>query len=210
MGRDKSSLTLEGRTFLEIQIEKGRRLGVRDILVSGFPGAGRRIPVSINPDMPLLPDTPSIPDIPILPDTPPIPAAPPFADIRVIPDKIPGQGPLGGLSTCLRFARHGRCLVLGVDVPLIPPEELSNLITCSLTSRAPAVILKHGEKEEPLIGIYRTSLAPAMEKALEEGSGSVFLFLRKTGYETYSSPAPERCFSNINDMNDYRSLINQG
>lgn len=38
MGRDKSDLTIEGKTFLEMQIEKGRKLGINDILLSGYHG----------------------------------------------------------------------------------------------------------------------------------------------------------------------------
>lgn len=38
MGTDKSRLLIEGSTFLERQIEKGRMLGIRDILVSGYAG----------------------------------------------------------------------------------------------------------------------------------------------------------------------------
>lgn len=196
MGRDKANLTLAGRTFLEIQIEKGRRLGICDIMVSGYRGASC--------------GTPTIPDVPIklnIADYQDVQAA---SNIRIIPDRTPGQGPLGGLSTCFRFARHDRCLVLGVDIPLIPQEELSNLITYSASIHAPAVILKHGEREEPLVGIYCSTLAPVMEKALEEGSGSVFHFLRQTGYDTYSSTAPEHFFSNINDMETYLQITSQG
>lgn len=40
MGRDKSDLVYRERTFLDIQIEKGERLGIDDILVSGYRGAG--------------------------------------------------------------------------------------------------------------------------------------------------------------------------
>lgn len=38
MGRDKSDLIYNKQTFLEIQIEKGRELGLEDILVSGYRG----------------------------------------------------------------------------------------------------------------------------------------------------------------------------
>ena len=38
MGREKSDLTLNGKTFLEIQIEKGKQLGAKEILVSGYRG----------------------------------------------------------------------------------------------------------------------------------------------------------------------------
>lgn len=38
MGRDKSDLTIDGKTFLEMQIEKGEKLGINDILLSGYRG----------------------------------------------------------------------------------------------------------------------------------------------------------------------------
>lgn len=40
MGTDKSNLRLQGSSFLEYQIEKGRKLGITDILVSGYQGSG--------------------------------------------------------------------------------------------------------------------------------------------------------------------------
>lgn len=40
MGREKSDLLLNGRTFLETQIAKGRQLGVNRIYVSGYHGEG--------------------------------------------------------------------------------------------------------------------------------------------------------------------------
>ena len=40
MGREKSDLLLNGRTFLETQIAKGKQLGVNRIYVSGYHGEG--------------------------------------------------------------------------------------------------------------------------------------------------------------------------
>ena len=42
MGREKSDLLLDGQTFLEIQIGKGCQLGAKQILISGYRGAGGR------------------------------------------------------------------------------------------------------------------------------------------------------------------------
>ena len=36
MGRNKAELTLNGRTFLDIQIDKMKNVGIREIFVSGF------------------------------------------------------------------------------------------------------------------------------------------------------------------------------
>ena len=45
-----------------------------------------------------------------------------------MPDRISGQGPLGGLESCFRRAKTEKCLVLGVDTPLVPVEELSKSV----------------------------------------------------------------------------------
>ena len=51
MGRDKASLALNGRTFLEIQVDKLRALGVADVMVSGagYRAAGARTVADIYP-----------------------------------------------------------------------------------------------------------------------------------------------------------------
>ena len=121
MGRDKSDLTIDGKTFLEMQIEKGKKLGISDILLSGYHGENKY-------------------------------------KYPIIPDRFPGKGPLGGLEACFRKAKNPYCLVLGVDVPLVPAEELAALIRQSLHSDAKAVILSHGGHEEPLMGVYCTDL----------------------------------------------------
>ena len=45
MGNDKSDLQLGDQTFLECQIQKGRQLGIIDILVSGYKGNACSAPV---------------------------------------------------------------------------------------------------------------------------------------------------------------------
>ena len=149
MGRDKSDLTIDGKTFLEMQIEKGEKLGISDILLSGYHGENKY-------------------KYPIIPD--------PY------------------------------CLVLGVDVPLVPAEELAALIRQSLHSDAKAVILSHGGHEEPLMGVYCTDLADAMLEEITLRKGAVFAFLRKNGYECYESQAAAWYFSNINDSETYKEI----
>lgn len=169
MGKDKSDLLIYGKTFLELQIDKGRSLGIQDILVSGYRGQNCSAPV--------------------------------------VEDRILGKGPLGGLEACLRKAKNERCLVLSVDVPMVPAEALKGMVGRAFSSGAPAVVLRHGEKEEPLMGIYRTELADAMAEEIRLRKGSVFAFLRRVGYETYTSDAPETCFANVNDPAAYNALV---
>lgn len=170
MGRDKSDLIIEGKTFLEMQIEKGRKLGIRDLLLSGYHGEKKY-------------------------------------EYPIIPDRFPGKGPLGGLEACFRKVKNPYCLVLGVDVPLVPTDDLAALIRLAQNSKAKAVILSHGGHEEPLMGVYRTELADAMLEEIIERKGAVFAFLRKNGYECYESQAPEWYFSNINDPKTYKEIM---
>ena len=66
-----------------------------------------------------------------------------------MPDRISGQGPLGGLESCFRRAKTEKCLVLGVDTPLVPVEELQNLLKFAMEKAdQPVTMLCHNGKEE--------------------------------------------------------------
>lgn len=171
MGTDKADLRYQSRTFLEHQIEKGREMGISEILVSGYRGE--------------------------------------HCTGQVVPDRLIKKGPLGGMEACLRQAKHEKCLVLSVDCPLISVQELKNLIKESQKTKFQATILQHGEKQEPLMGIYSSSLANNMEEEIQKGKGSVFAMLRKIGYSTYKSLGDEWQFQNINDISVYQKLLQE-
>ena len=168
MGRDKSDLTYKGKSFLEIQIEKGRELGIQDILVSGYHGDS--------------------------------------CTETIVKDRYEKKGPLGGLEASFRQCKNEKCLVLSVDCPLVPVEELRCLIRKNAESQYRAVIMKHGDKEESLMGVYQTDLADWMEHEILYEKGSVFAFLRKTGYEVYQSDYPDEYFRNINNKTEYEKI----
>ena len=116
MGIDKADLVLSGRTFLEIQTEKMKTVGVTDIMVSGW---WRPLP-----------------------------------DVRYVEDMSAGVGPLGGLQACFAAAACEDCLVLSVDVPLIPVSVLTSLLEAHFTG-SKAVTLLSGER-----GSWRAANAP--------------------------------------------------
>lgn len=127
--------------------------------------------------------------------------------IPVTEDRFPGKGPLGGLESCLRNARHEKCLVLSVDVPLVPVSELEKLMEASRCSCAAITILKHGEKEQPLIAVYDRCLADAMRKEITECKGSVFAFINKAGYCVYESTERASAFANVNSPEEYQRIF---
>lgn len=168
MGQDKSDLEYHRKSFLEIQIEKGKQLGIRDILVSGYRGQ--------------------------------------HCKEKIVKDRYEQKGPLGGLEASFRRCSHSKCLVLSVDCPLVPTEELRALVRKADAGCSKAVILKHGEKEESLIGVYDTDLADGMEREILFEKGSVFAFLRKNGYEVYDSKYADEYFRNINNKTEYEKI----
>lgn len=123
-----------------------------------------------------------------------------------LPDRFPGKGPLGGLETCLRAASGEWALVLPVDAPLAPPEELKKLVDFALHCGEKAAYLQCGQEEHPLIGVYHTSLADAMVEEFTQRKGSVFAFLRRVGCAVYRSTAPANLFANVNDPESYRRM----
>lgn len=128
----------------------------------------------------------------------------------VTEDRIPGKGPLGGLEQCLRRAKCRKCLVLSVDVPLVPVSELERLLEAAAGNDALVTILQQGDREQPLIAVYDRTLADEMLEEITERKGSVFTLLNRVGYAVYHSRAAEEYFSNINSPESYRALSTPG
>lgn len=169
MGKEKSDLILDGQTFLETQIRKGRQLGAKKILISGYRGER--------------------------------------CSEEIVPDRIPGQGPLGGLESCFRKAETAKCLVLGVDTPLVPVEELRSLLKYTMEEAdKPVTMLCHNGKEESLMAVYDAGLYKEITDFLESGRSSVYRFLNTVGYSLYHTGAPESYFQNINDPVAYEQI----
>lgn len=72
---------------------------------------------------------------------------------RVVPDDVPGKGPLGGLVTALRHARYVRVIVLACDLPYINDRLLVRL-KAALIGEVDAVVPRHAGGIEPLAAAY--------------------------------------------------------
>lgn len=171
MGRDKADLLLGEKTFLEIQIEKGRTLGIEDILVSGY--RGERCPVP------------------------------------VVKDRFVEKGPLGGLEACFRQVKNPYVLVLCVDVPLVPVEELRVMMDMAQAKNT-SVILRHGDRTEPMMGVFCADLADDMVEEIRQGRGRMFHVLMKRGHVVYESEMADELFRNVNDPEEYARLQSGG
>lgn len=166
MGRSKPELLLRGKTLLQWQVEKLRRLGIADILISGsrcfwLPGT------------------------------------------RTVPDILPQRGPLGGLHACLDQAENSRCVVLGVDTPLVPVNALAQLCRNYKDS---VTVLRRDEKEEPLIGVYASSLAAKIHPLIQNGGAPVRSLQTIGGWDFFDYLGPAEYLQNCNTPENFQAV----
>lgn len=122
---------------------------------------------------------------------------------RVIPDRIAERGPLGGIHACMNAAKNQRCLVLSVDVPLIPRSTLAQL--CKSYTNG-VMVLRHGDKIEPLIGIYDCSLETVIFSLIEKGSAPVRALAEHIEWSFFDYLGPEVFIQNCNSPEDFQSV----
>lgn len=124
----------------------------------------------------------------------------------VLPDEIPGMGPLGGIVTAMGAARFDRLLVLAVDVPGVN-ERLLERLTRELPEDADALVPRHGGSLEPLVAAYHRRCLPAFMQQMMASRLSMHGALEhvRTAYldiDPGQDGWPEDLFRNLNKPDD--------
>ena len=84
----------------------------------------------------------------------------------------------------------------GVDTPLVPVEELQNLLKFAMEKAdQPVTMLCHNGKEESLIAVYDARLYKEITDFLESGRSSVYRFLNTVGYSYTHNQCTGKLFS---------------
>ncbi len=98
----------------------------------------------------------------------------PFLTCPVVPDRMPGKGPLAGIDAALRYAATPFVFACGCDMPF-----LSESLLCLLAGKAIEgidLVLPSGpDGAEPLCAIWGKTAIPAIERALAEERLSLVL-----------------------------------
>lgn len=129
-----------------------------------------------------------------------LPAVP---GVRVVPDELPGNGPMGGLHACLRAAENDACLVVSVDAALVPAAALARLRQCHLDG---VTVLRHGEWVEPLIGVYDRAAAAQIAVLLGEGVRRVRALREKVRWRYFDYLGPEELLMNCNTPEEFAAV----
>jgi molybdenum cofactor guanylyltransferase len=113
----------------------------------------------------------------------------PFAG-AVVPDVLPGSGPLGGIVAALESSMTDWNLMLAVDLPLLPVEVLRALVARAAAqfgaiSSVPAahrvrcILPQLDGLPQPLCGLYHRALLRGLRSALEAGKFKVMAALQE-------------------------------
>ena len=97
---------------------------------------------------------------------------------RCIPDKWPGEGPLGGIITALRSSGRSKYgyrwnLIISCDMPFLTKEWLGYLCQRAAQSDAEVIVPRSAKGLEPLCACWHTYAFPTLEKAFERGARRV-------------------------------------
>ncbi len=123
----------------------------------------------------------------------------PFAG-QVIPDVLPGSGPLGGIVAALEHSPTDWNLMLAVDLPFLPVEILQALavyaspqsetqVAIEVLSLPLACVLPQlAGLPQPLCGLYHRALAPGLRASLEAGRFKVMAALQEACDAAVPSP----------------------
>lgn len=187
MGRPKAALTFGGETMLERQVRLLRSVSRTVEVIGPAPGA---------------------------PDREAVAHALGSVGVAIVPDALPGRGPLVGIYTGLMHTHTEFNFFLGCDLPFMEARFLRFLVQQALSSAADATTPHSADRRvQPLVAVYRRRALPAVRTSLESGENKVTRFyprVRRRAVrwaEIARAGFSSRIFDNINTPEDYERAV---
>ena len=123
---------------------------------------------------------------------------------EALPDRTPGLGPLGGVSTALQSTQTDRNLMVAVDLPLLTPEFLKLFRDRIQASSRQVVVCKIGSGYPLCFGIDRGAL-PLVLHRIDSGQLSIHGLIEAADSEIVTDFDPA-LFANVNTPEDWMRL----
>lgn len=117
---------------------------------------------------------------------------------RVVTDRAPGCGPLGGIVAALEQSCREWNLFLPVDAPFVPVTCLPKLLRAAAEGCGDAVIARAEGRLQPLCGVYSRKMLPRLRQELAEGRWKVAPALQAAGSVGVIDFANVKWFANLN------------
>jgi molybdopterin-guanine dinucleotide biosynthesis protein A len=127
--------------------------------------------------------------------------------VPVVVDPAPDLGPLGGLAAALEAASGAEILLVGVDLPLIPPALLTRLV--ELSPGFDAVVPVSARGREPLCAVYGAGCREPVRRRVAGGDLKMTSFwpdvrVWEVGPSELGAVGdPEKVFLNVNAPEDH-------
>jgi len=98
--------------------------------------------------------------------------------VRLVTDKIPEKGSLGGLYTGLMEAQNSLTFVVACDMPFLNRESISRLC---LFSDSDVLVVKLSSGMQPLHARYSKRCVPIIEQMMHEGDLKIQNLISRSG-----------------------------
>jgi molybdopterin-guanine dinucleotide biosynthesis protein A len=123
---------------------------------------------------------------------------------------IRGRGPLAGLYTGLRRARHDAACFLTCDMPFVDSTILRHLLEQQDANADVTCFKGDSHHHEPFPGIFQKQLLPSLLSKLERNELSLCRYLDHTVTRYLSIPSgSERVFTNTNTPQEFQNAVSQ-
>ncbi len=97
-----------------------------------------------------------------------------FLGLRIIPDRVPGQGPLMGIASSLEASSHELNFVVACDIPHVELRYVRRMLSQATETDADIVVPITDERRyEPLFAAYRKSALEAINTVLSSGGRKI-------------------------------------
>ena len=131
-------------------------------------------------------------------------------NVQTVWDHYQDRGPLGGLHASMKAMDTPYCLVLPVDAPKLPLDILEALLKRHEANNNQKVLIwEHGVRQEPLIAVYPTAMADAIEDLIRDHAAPVFRAIDTWGFESFRMEMEQEQIININTPELYKKLLGQ-
>lgn len=126
-------------------------------------------------------------------------------NIEPIKDEFPDRGPLSGMYSSFKIAKHPFCFIVSVDVPLLTNETILALIATHYHQQNDVTLLSQKGKIEPLIGIYPTASYQKIYPLIANGPARASSLMALYRFGTFY--LPDKTVENINTPEDYAQIL---
>jgi molybdopterin-guanine dinucleotide biosynthesis protein A len=127
-----------------------------------------------------------------------------FLGFDVVPDKVPGQGPLMGMASALEASANEINFVVACDIPHIELGYVRRILFEAVKNEADIIVPTTGDGGyEPLFAVYRKSALKAINEVLSSGGHKISDVFALCNVKKVDLGA---CLANLNTMAEYEEF----